>query len=228
MKTLKLLKRNMSSITRINQLILGVTFLGLVGCSQDPAKKELPYYGEDEVLVQNEAGEDEIVTEHRKVNDFSFIDQDSNIITPETVKGKVYVVDFFFTSCPTICPKMKQQMLRIYDKYKDNRDVVLLSHSIDIRNDTVPKLKRYAEKLGIESQKWHMVTGEKDAIYGIAKSYILPAQEDKSAAGGYLHSGQFVLMDGEHHIRGYYDGTVPEDVDLLMDDMEVLLKQQAK
>jgi protein SCO1/2 len=193
-------------------------------CTQQ--KEPLPYYGSEEVLRQDEKGEDYIDTVYKQVTGFNFIDQDSNRVTEETVAGKVYVVDFFFTSCPTICPKMKQQMLRIYEKFEANDNVVLLSHSIDIRNDTVPKLKRYAEKLEIDSRRWHMVTGTKDGVYGIAEDYILPAQEDQAAPGGYLHSGQFVLMDGDHHIRGYYDGTVPTDVDLLMQHMEWLLEEQ--
>ena len=202
-------------------LLLGVS---LLSCNQQ--QEPLPYYGTEEVLLQDENGEDYIDTVYKKITGFNFIDQDSNRITEKTVAGKIYVVDFFFTSCPTICPKMKQQMLRIYKEYEENENVVLLSHSIDFRNDTVPKLKRYAEKLEIESEKWHLVTGTKEGIYGIAKEYILPAQEDDSAPGGYLHSGQFVLMDGNHHIRGYYDGTVPTDVDLLMKHMDVLLEEQ--
>ena len=212
--------------TIINIVFAFALFTGLSSCTQQ--KEPLPYFGKEEVLLQDENGEDYIDTVYKQITGFNFIDQDSNRVTEETVAGKVYVVDFFFTSCPTICPKMKQQMLRIYEKYEENDNVVLLSHSIDIRNDTVPKLKRYADKLEIDSKKWHMVTGTKNGIYGIAEDYILPAQEDDAAPGGYLHSGQFVLMDGDHHIRGYYDGTVPTDVDLLMKHMDWLLEEQKK
>lgn len=218
-----IMTNTITKVTIITKL-LAVLFLAFTGISCVEEKKELPYFGSIEVLKQDENGEDYIDTVYNQVVDFEFIDQDSNIITAETVKGKVYVVDFFFTSCPTICPKMKQQMLRIYEEFEGNDRVVLLSHSIDLRNDTVPKLKRYAEKLEIETDRWHLMTGTKDGIYSIAEEYILPAQEDEAAPGGYLHSGQFVLMDGNHHIRGYYDGTVPTDVDLLMKDMQVLLK----
>lgn len=216
-----------TTITKVTIItkLLAVVLLALTSISCVEETKELPFYGSKEVLKQDENGEDYIDTVYNQIDDFEFIDQDSNIITAETVKGKVYVVDFFFTSCPTICPKMKQQMLRIYDEFEGNNQVVLLSHSIDLRNDTVPKLKRYAEKLEIETERWHLMTGTKDGIYSIAEEYILPAQEDDAAPGGYLHSGQFVLMDGNHHIRGYYDGTVPTDVDLLMKDIKVLLKE---
>lgn len=211
------------------KIVLGLAIvLGFLttSCNGPSNTDELPYYGAEEVVLTDEHGEDYIDTVYKSIDDFSFIDQDSNTVTAETVAGKVYVVDFFFTSCPTICPKMKKQMLRIYDEFEGNDKVVLLSHSIDTRNDTVPKLKRYANQLGIESDRWHLLTGSKSAIYGIAKEYIVPAQEDQAAPGGYLHSGQFVLMDQNHKIRGFYDGTVPTDVDLLMKHIDFLLNEK--
>ncbi|MEM8908929.1 MAG: SCO family protein, partial [Bacteroidota bacterium] len=101
-------------------------------------------------------------TIHHTIPDFQFVDQDSSIITNTTFKDKAYIVDFFFTSCPTICPKVKQQMLRIYDRFETEERLKLLSHSIDTRNDSVPRLKQYAEKLEVSSDRWHFVTGKKD------------------------------------------------------------------
>ena len=151
------------------------------------------------------------------------MDQDSNAITPATFKDKVYIADFFFTSCPTICPKVKAQMLRVYDKFLDNEDLILLSHSIDTKYDTVPVLKEYAEKLQIKTDKWHLVTGVKKDIYAMAKEYFIAAAEDASAPGGYTHSGGLVLVDKKRQVRGIYDGTEPEQVDQLLIDLEWLL-----
>jgi protein SCO1/2 len=157
---------------------------------------------------------------------FSLIDQDSNNINQATTAGKIYVADFFFTSCPSICPPMKRQMLRIYDKYQNNNEVVLLSYSIDPKRDTVQKLRKYADKLGItNTEKWHFLTGNKDSIYSLAESYLVSAAEDPDAPGGHIHDGNFILIDKHKRIRGYYDGTNAESVDKLLKDMDTLLKE---
>jgi protein SCO1/2 len=135
------------------------------------------------------------------------------------------VADFFFTSCPTICPIMKTQMLRVYEKYKDDERVVLLSHSIDPEHDTVEVLRDYGARLGIEADRWHLVTGNKEEIYKTAKLYGLAAMEDENAPGGFIHSGSFTLVDRQGRIRGYYRGTEEEAVDLLIDDIARLLNE---
>ncbi len=186
----------------------------LAGCI---AKKEvpLPVFGEREVV-----GTD---TVYHKIADFSFVDQDSSVITNETYKDKIYVADFFFTSCRTICPIMKTQMLRVYDSIKNNPDVLLLSHTIDPEYDTVGLLHDFAERLGVKSDKWHFVTGNKDDIYKIAQtSYFATALEDKSEPDGFIHSGAFLLIDKERRIRGKYDGTKEEDVNRLLADIQRL------
>ncbi len=165
-------------------------------------------------------------TSFTKVRPFSFVDQDGNQVTEATVEGKIYVTDFFFTSCPTICPKMKQQMLRLYHAFEENEDVIFLSHSIDPKRDSVARLHNYAEKLGISSHRWHMMTGDRDEIYGMAKHYMIAAQEDELAPGGYAHSGAFLLVDKNRQIRGIYDGTLAEDVDKLEMDIKRLLSDE--
>lgn len=165
-------------------------------------------------------------TIHHTVEDFAFVDQDSSKITRSTFEDKIYVADFFFTSCPSICPIMKTQMLRVYDKFENENQINFLSHTIDPKHDTVAVLKEYAERLGVSSSKWHFVTGEKDEIYKIAQtSYITLAGQDDQAPGGYIHSGKFILVDKEGRIRGAYDGTVEEDVDNLINDIPVLLAE---
>jgi len=165
-------------------------------------------------------------TVYYRIPDFQFVDQDSNLVSAETVKDKIYVTDFFFTTCPSICPKMSQQMVRLHDEFKDDPEVVLISHTIDPAYDSVAVLREYAQALGVDSDKWHLVTGEKDSIYYMARQYMVSAVEDENAPGGFMHSGAFVLLDPNRHIRGYYDGTQPEEVDQLMTDMRKLMAQQ--
>ncbi|MEA5258070.1 SCO family protein [Arcicella aquatica] len=206
---------------------LSVVFLvvALASCSKTP--KELPYLGNKEAVKKMVDGGKEVVdTLYHTIPDFEFINQDSVKITQEFVAGKIYIADFFFTTCPTICPKMKTQMLRIYEKYKDNPNVVLLSHSIDPRHDTPAVLKEFRSNLGIKGNSWQMVTGDKAKIYEIGqKSYMVSAADDPTQPGGVVHSGAFILVDKNRHIRGLYDGTVAAKVDNLMDDMEILLKE---
>ncbi|MEO1624971.1 MAG: SCO family protein, partial [Bacteroidota bacterium] len=139
-----------------------VVFL-LTACTQEEKQDSLPILGFREVVNGD--------TVYHKIKDFEFVDQDSNRIVNATFKDKLYVTDFFFTSCPTICPKVKQQMLRIYDKFAEEDRLVLLSHSIDVRRDTVATLKRFAQKLEVDGKRWHFVTGEEDHIYDMADNY---------------------------------------------------------
>lgn len=202
-----------------NFLFLLLIVSALFACLSSPQKRALPILGERDI---SPAGD----TMYPKVPDFAFIDQDSQIITNATFEGKIYVVDFFFIHCPTICPKVKKNGLRIYEKYKNDDRVVLLSHSIDTKNDTVAALRNHARKLGIDSKKWHLVTGSKDAIYGIADDYFSVATEDPDAPGGFDHSGRLILVDKNRHVRSFCDGTNAEEVDRFMKDIDLLLAEQ--
>lgn len=191
-----------------------VLLISLASCNKSE-KEELPIFGEKII----EDGD----TIYHTIDDFSFVNQDSSVVSNETFKGKIYVADFFFTSCRTICPKMKTQMLRVYHSIQDMPDVLLLSHTIDPEYDTVALLRDYAERLGVESKKWHFVTGNKNEIYDIAQgSYFATAMEDSSEPDGFIHSGAFLLVDQKGRIRGKYDGTIPGDVDRLMEDISKL------
>jgi protein SCO1 len=161
------------------------------------------------------------------IPDFSFINQDSKPITQDNFKGKIYVADFFFTTCPTICPVMKKEMLRVHEKFKNNSDVMILSHSIDPRHDSVAVLKEYASRLGVTSDKWHFVTGDRKKIFEIGeKFYNAQPKEDSTAAGGFIHNAAFILIDKKRQIRGRYDGTISEQVDKLLEDIEILLREK--
>ncbi|HEY4652075.1 MAG TPA: SCO family protein [Pontibacter sp.] len=194
-------------------------------CQSDTTTTTLPILGSREAVERQVDGKTIVDTVYHQIPDFAFVDQDSQLVTQETVAGKIYVTDFFFTTCPSICPKMKSQMLRVYEKYKDNPNVVLLSHTIDPAHDTVAVLKDYAERLNVTSGKWHFVTGDRDKIYDMALKYFVGVQEDSQAEGGFAHSGDFMLVDQNRHIRGHYHGTEQADVDRLLQDMDILLKE---
>ncbi len=190
------------------------------GCQQKAAR--LPILGRHE-YIETPNGTD---TVYHTIKPFQFVDQDSNLVNNDTYKGKIYVADFFFTSCPSICPVMKTQMLRVYEAYHDNDRVMFLSHTIDPEYDNVKRLHDYAQRLGVSSAKWHFVTGNQDAIYDMAQtSYYVATRENPKAPGGYEHSGAFILVDGQGHIRGVYNGTEQESVDKLIRDIKTLLAE---
>jgi protein SCO1/2 len=199
-------------------LLIGAALLAfaLLSCGE-PARGPLPILGNRTVVDGD--------TLYPRVPDFSFINQDSQLVTPETFNDKVYVVDFFFIHCPTICPKVKANGLRVYNKYLHDDRVVLLSHSIDVRNDTVAALRRHADKLGIETQRWHLVTGDEDAIYRIADDYFSVAVKNPDAPGGFDHSGRLILVDKKRYVRAFCDGTDNADVDRFMKDIDRLLDE---
>jgi len=181
-------------------------------------EEKLPIFGQREVV-----GTD---TVYHRIAPFLFVDQDSTIITNETFRDKIYVSDFFFTTCRTICPIMKTQMLRVYEATSQMPDVLILSHTIDPEYDTVALLHDFADRLGVESNRWHFVTGVKDSIYKIAQtSYFATAMEDKSEPDGFIHSGAFLLIDKKQRIRGKYDGTKEEEVNRLIVDIKKLRRE---
>ncbi len=198
-----------------------------VACDPVKNKVKLPVYGNPNITERLENGKVVYDTTDHQVGFFRLVNQDSTIITPESLDGKVYVADFFFTSCITLCPRMSSQMLRIYEEFQQNDSVALVSYSIDPTYDTVSVLKDYADRLGVESSTWHFLTGDKDEIYDLAyKSYMTerPA-DDPDAENNILHSGAFILVDTQKRIRGVYDGVVPAQVELLMKDIKKLLSE---
>jgi protein SCO1/2 len=159
--------------------------------------------------------------------DFSFHNQDNQIVTKDVFNDKVIITDFFFTTCPAICPIMKRQMFRIYEAYPDQPDLLLFSHTVDPEHDTVEILKNYSEGLGIKTEKWQLVTGPQEEIFEVAKNnYMLGALKDDNSPGGYIHSGSFVLIDKNKQIRGYYDGTDAKEVDQLILDLKEFISEK--
>ncbi|MGW8122751.1 SCO family protein [Roseivirga echinicomitans] len=204
-------------------IILFVFVLGFSAC-EPQQKSKLPIMGRTEYVEINGT----VDTVYHTIPDYSFVDQDSVEVTPKTFENKIYVADFFFGTCPTICPTMKQQMLRVYDRFGSNPAFGIISHTIDPDHDTVAYLKEYSERIGImDNEVWHFVTGKKEEIYelGTAAGYMVPVGQDETAAGGFIHSGAFILVDKERRIRGFYDGTVASKVDILMNDIDKLLEE---
>lgn len=192
--------------------------LVLVLSCQEKVEK-LPTYGMS--IVDSPLGPDTIF---KPVPAFEFTNQMGDKVSNKTFKGKAFVADFFFTSCPGICPVMTRNMLKVKDVYTS--EINFLSHSIDPKRDSVQKLNAYANKIGIkDAEQWHFVTGEKEEISRMADSYMILAYEDSTASGGFEHGGQFVLVDKNQMVRGFYDGLDDESVDKLITDIAILLKE---
>lgn len=212
----KSLKTASSNFRKFEAMVLAAVIITSCAVKEE----RLPVFGQKEVV----AGD----TVYHTIAPFSFVDQDSSIITNQTFQDKIYVADFFFTSCRTICPIMKTQMLRVYEATSEMPDVLILSHTIDPEYDTVALLHDFANRLGVESSRWHFVTGVKDSIYKIAQtSYFATAMEDKTEPDGFIHSGAFLLIDKKQRIRGKYDGTKEEDVNRLIIDIKRLRRESA-
>lgn len=166
------------------------------------------------------------VTKLHRVGSFSLTNQEGKTITEKNFDGKIYVTDFFFVTCPTICPKMTKQMERVVDKFKSNNNILFLSHTVMPEHDSVPILKEYATKHKINSDKWNLVTGDKKQIYDLArKTYFAAITEGDGGVDDFIHTENFVLIDKEKRIRGFYDGTSENDVDRLINDINTLLNE---
>ncbi len=182
----------------------------------------LPYYGPKEV---NAPGD----TTYYTVPPFAFTDDHGRPFSDRDVQGRILVVDFFFTRCTTICPRMTAQMQQLQLKLNDEAfdDVVFLSHTVDPVHDTVEVLRTYARRHQADTARWKFLTGPKEDLYLLGSDgYFLAAREDVLAPEGFLHSEMFVLVDKDRHIRGYYDGTSSADVGRLAGDIKMLLKEE--
>ncbi len=165
------------------------------------------------------------VKKYHRIADFLLINQEGDTVTQNTFKDRIYVADFFFTTCATICPIMTEHMGQIQDKIKDDPSVLLLSHSVTPEIDTVAQLKRYADKKGVIRGKWHLVTGDKKQIYDLARKSYLVAKDQTYSPYDLVHTENFVLIDPQRRIRGFYDGTDPEAIETLMRDIAILKKE---
>jgi protein SCO1/2 len=162
-----------------------------------------------------------------KAPSFSLTDQNGKTISNNDYNGKVYVVEFFFSTCPTICPMMTDNMVWLQEKIKNNPKVLLLSHSVTPDIDSVPVLKAYAQKKGVVDSKWNLVTGDKKEIYGIArKSYLAVKTGSPDELYDMVHTENFILVDQKRRVRGFYDGTKAEDIQRLIEDINWLSQNE--
>jgi protein SCO1/2 len=160
---------------------------------------------------------------NHRIADFSLTDQNGKTVTNESYKGKIYVADFFFTTCKSICPKMSKNMFSLSEDLKDDANVLFLSHSVMPVMDSVPVLKAYADLYEVDATRWKMVTGSKQHIYELArKSYFAATTEGDGGVNDFIHTENFVLIDPDRRIRGYYDGTSAEEMERLALELEAL------
>ena len=182
----------------------------------------LPIFGEKSYESKN--GKTDTI--FHTIQNFNFTNQDGKTVTENDFKGSIYVTDFFFTTCHSICPIMSNQMERIYDKFKNNSEVKFLSHTVDPEIDTVAQLKQYAIKHNADTKQWMFVTGVKKALYDIARTgYLLNAEQGDGGPDDFIHTQNFALIDKEKRIRGFYDGTDSTDINQLIKDIDLLLAE---
>ena len=166
------------------------------------------------------------VDKFHRVGSFSLTDQDGYEVTENNFKDKIYITDFFFVTCPTICPKMTKQMDRVYHEFEINDDISFLSHTVMPEVDSVSVLKAYADEIGVSADKWKFVTGDRKQIYNLArKTYFAAVTEGDGGINDFVHTENFVLVDKEKKLRGFYDGTSKKDVDRLIVDIYALLEE---
>jgi protein SCO1/2 len=205
--------------------LVAVLLFSLAACKNE---KKLPFYGQREAkITKNADGSERIDTIYKTIPPFKLLNQDSIFITENTFKDKIYVADFFFTSCSTICPTMHRNLKTVFEQYKGHPDVMFLSHTIDFKYDKPSVLKKYAQKLGVDGPKWQFVYGTKTEVYHLAEhDYLTAVAEDSSAKDGYIHQGWLVLIDKKKRMRGAYDGTKTDQVEQLKKDLAILLKTE--
>lgn len=189
--------------------------------------KKLRYYGQHTPFDTVINGEAVVDTIYYTVPPFSFTNQDGQTITQEDVKDKVYIANFFFASCPTICPVMTNQLKRAQYELREIEDFRILSHTVDPKRDTIEALQAYAKKYYADTNTWHFLRGSKEYTYEMGRDgYYLSAHESPDAPGGFLHSEMIVLIDKDKHIRGFYDGTNSEEIDRMVAEVKLLYKEE--
>jgi protein SCO1 len=202
-------------------LLIPIAFIGWYFISEKENKpaRYLAFYGPKHALKVND-------TTYHFIPEFEFVDQDNEKVTLETVKNKIYVTEYFFTTCQSICPIMNSNLDRVYKEFKDKPDFLILSHTVDPETDSVSVLKDYANMHGVTDKRWLFVTGSKPKLYELArKGYLLNAEEGNGGEEDFIHTQNFALIDKEQHIRGFYDGTDSMEVDMLMQDIKLLYKE---
>jgi protein SCO1/2 len=221
----------MKRFSKSTAWLCGLSAMVLMGCGETPTKEsrveQLPYYSEASFTPKWITPGDAQLDDFHRIPPFQLINQDGEIITDETFAGKIYITDFFFTSCPGICPEMTESMAVLQEEFLDDEAILLLSHSVTPTIDSVSVLKAYADLKGIQSEKWHLATGDKAEIYSLGRqSYFV--EEDlglEKTDDEFLHTENFVLIDHQGHIRGIYNGLKTASIQTLIADVKTLKKE---
>lgn len=216
-------KKSLSTIAFIALIFTVAVFIGYKLLTP---KERLPIYNPSDVNPKLVDFSIQHIKSDHKIADFSLINQNGDTITNDTYKNKIYIADFFFTRCATICPIMTNNMVELQNIFKDDNDVMFLSHSVTPVMDSVPILKQYAIDKGVIDSKWNITTGMKTEIYELArKSYFAVLDEGDGGEQDFIHTEQFVLVDKKRQIRGFYDGTDKEEVKRIVNDIEILKRE---
>jgi len=206
-------------------IVLSAIILTLFYSALKP-KKALPIYNPSMVNPELVDSTVQYISKYHAIADFSFTNQNGKIITQKDYEGKIYVADFFFTTCGSICPKMTTNLVEIQKAFINNPKVMLLSHTVFPETDSVAVLKEYAIKNGVIDRKWNLVTGNKKQIYTMArKSYLAVKLGKPEELYDMVHTENFVLVDSKRRVRGFYDGTKKEDIERLIEDINFLCTQ---
>lgn len=204
----------------IHNTAAGFAFLFLIGCGAEKPKQVLPIFGEKKITNSD--------TIYHTIQAFSLSNQYGETVTNATVKNKIYVADFFFATCQSICPVMSKNLSKVQSAFEKDDSLLILSHTVNPLHDTVAVLKDYALSFKAIKNKWHFLTGDKKEIYDLAKTgYLVNALEDDGTPEGFLHSELLILMDTKGRMRGMYDGTDDAQVQKLIEDIK-LLKTESK
>jgi protein SCO1 len=199
-------------------MLLGIVFIGYIfpkiRDNQDKAPK-LPIIGNDQ---------------NHHLSPFSFVNQDGKTITNDDIKGKVCVVEYFFATCKGMCPKMNENMEKVYKAFRGNKNVLILSHTVDPTKDTVQALKAYSLRFDADPTQWMFLTGDKKQLYDMARySYLISAEDDTAGISidkDFIHDKHYALVDGYGRVRGFYDGLDPASITKLIGDINILLKER--
>jgi protein SCO1 len=191
----------------------------MVSKKEDKPARFLAYFGPKNALKLND-------TTYHAIPDFEFISQDHEMINQKSVENKIYVTEYFFTTCQSICPIMNKNLDRVYEEFRVREDFLILSHTVDPETDSVAVLKQYALAHNVKDKKWLFVTGPKKELYELARrGYLLNAEEGNGGEEDFIHTQNFALIDKERHIRGFYDGTDSLEINRLIQDIHLLYKE---
>jgi protein SCO1/2 len=205
----------------MKKLINAAVIIALFSACKFNQQKTLPIYGNRSTTTKTVNGQTETDSVYQTIPPFKFINQYGDSVSNKNVSNSIYVADFFFTTCPSICPIMQRNMLTVYDAFKTDPNFNILSYTIDPKHDSVNVLKKYADKLGVTGKSWLFLQGKKEETYQLATSYLV-SKPQEDAKQQYIHDGYFILVDKQQRIRGSYDGTDPKQVSQLVEDIKTL------